>query len=126
AANLSFSSSVFRHALRLALAVAAATAIYRFGGIPRGYWMSMTTLLVVKPEFRETFVTGTARIIGTLLGGGLATLLVLALGHDHGVLAALLIGCVWLGYALFRACYALFTICFTGYFVLLVTLSGIC
>jgi len=125
AANLSLSSSVFRHALRLAFAVAAATAIYRFGGIPRGYWMSMTTLLVVKPEFRETFVTGTARIIGTLLGGGLATLLVLALGHHHGVLAALLIGCVWLGYALFRASYALFTICFTGYVVLLLTLSGL-
>jgi len=125
AANLSLSSSVFRHALRLALAVAAATAIYRFGGVPRGYWMSMTTLLVVKPEFRETFVTGTARIIGTLLGGGLATLLVLALGNHHGVLATLLVGCVWLGYALFRASYTLFTICFTGYVVLLLTLSGL-
>lgn len=85
----------------------------------------MTTLLVVKPEFRETFVTGTARIVGTLLGGGLATLLVLALGQHHGVLATLLIGCVWLGYAIFRASYTLFTISFTGYVVLLLTLSGL-
>jgi len=124
-ANLSFSSAVFRHALRLAVAVGGATAIYRFGDVPRGYWMSMTTLLVLKPEFRETFVTGTARIVGTLLGGGLATLLVLALGRHRGVLAALLVGCVWLGYALFRASYTVFTIFFTGYVVLLLTLSGL-
>lgn len=85
----------------------------------------MTTLLVVKPEFRETFVTGTARIVGTLLGGGLATVLVFALGDHHGVLVTLLVGCVWLGYAFFRASYTLFTVCFTGYVVLLLTLSGL-
>jgi uncharacterized membrane protein YccC len=116
---------VFRHALRLALAVTAATAIYRLGQVPRGYWVPMTTLLVLKPEFRETFVTGSARIVGTLIGGGLATLLTLALGPHHSVLVTLLLIFVWLGYSLFRASYVLFTICFTAYVVFLLTLSGV-
>jgi uncharacterized membrane protein YccC len=124
-ANLSFDSAIFRHALRMALAVVVATSIYRFAQLPRGYWMPMTTLLVLKPEFRETFVTGSARIVGTLIGGGFATLLMLVMGRHHAVVVAMLIVFVWLGYALFRASYTLFTICFTAYVVLLLTLSGV-
>ena len=124
-ANLSLDSAVFRHALRLALAVAAATAIYRLAHVPRGYWMPMTTLLVLKPEFRETFVTGSGRIIGTLVGGGLATLLTLPTGSHRGVVVALLLVFVWLGYTVFRASYTLFTICFTAYVVFLLMLSGL-
>ena len=84
----------------------------------------MTTLLVLRPEFRETFVTGGARIAGTEAGGVIATVLVLALGTHHVVLAVLLLAFVWTGYTVFRASYTLFIICFTGYVVLLLTLSG--
>ena len=43
--------------------------------------MPMTTLLVLKPEFRETFVTGSARIVGTLIGGGLGITVALVLSQ---------------------------------------------
>src|SRR5207244_3727258 len=118
-ANFSLGSAVFRHALRLSLAVVAATAIYRFAQIPRGYWMPMATLIVLKPEFRETFVTGSARILGTLVGGGLATLLTLLTGSHRAVPVVMLLVFVWAGYTLFRASYTLFTICFTAYVVFL-------
>lgn len=124
-ANLTRRSAACRHALRLAIAVGAATALYLLAAIPRGYWLAMTALIVLKPEFRETFVTGTARILGTLVGAALATLLLRLLGTHHAVLTLLLLTCVWAGYALFRVNYTLFTLSFTAYVVLLLTLSGV-
>ena len=36
---------------------------------------------MLKPEYRETFVTGIARMLGTLAGAGLAPLLVAISDH---------------------------------------------
>jgi uncharacterized membrane protein YccC len=124
-ANLSLQSAACRHALRLSVAMAVATAIYRLAALPRGYWFPMTTLLVLKPEFRETFVTGVTRIIGTLAGAGLAALLVETLGSHPSMLTVMLIVFVWSGYALFRANHAAFTVCITGYIVVLLYLAGV-
>ena len=49
AANVSLRSTAFRHALRLAATMAVATAAWRVSGLPRGYWIPMTALLVLKP-----------------------------------------------------------------------------
>lgn len=124
-ANLSLQSTACRHGLRLAAALAFATAVYRITGLPRGYWFSMTTLIVLKPGFRETFVTGVTRIIGTLAGAALAALLVGLLGSHPVVVTALLLVAVWSGYALFRANYAVFAMCITAYVVLLLRLGGV-
>jgi uncharacterized membrane protein YccC len=125
AANLSLQSTACRHALRLAAGLAFATAVYRITALPRGYWFPMTTLLVLRPEFRETYVTGITRILGTLAGAGLAPLLVAALGAHPAAVTVLLLAFVWSGYTVFRANYVLFTICITGYVVLLLYLSGV-
>jgi uncharacterized membrane protein YccC len=124
-ANLSLDSTACRHAVRLAAALALATAIYRATGLPRGYWISITALLVLRPDFRETYVRGITRIVGTLTGAGLAALLVRGLGTHPVWLTALLLVFVWSGYSLFRANYTVFTICITGYVVVLLFLSGV-
>ena len=54
------------------LTLAIATAIYRILQLPRGDWLPLTALLVLKPEFHDTFIRGISRIAGTLLGGGFA------------------------------------------------------
>jgi hypothetical protein len=122
--NLTLRSTTFRHALRLSFAVTLATALYRITALPRGYWFPMTTLLVLKPEYRETFVTGITRIAATLAGAAIAGAVVGALGDHAAILATLLLLFVWGGYAIFRANYALFTICITGYVVVLMHLAG--
>jgi uncharacterized membrane protein YccC len=122
-ANLSFRSTAFRHAVRLAVTLAVATALARAYALPRGYWFPMTALLVLKPEFRETFVTGITRVIGTLAGAGVAALLVEVVGADPTEVTVLLLLFVWAGYTLFRASYTLFTVCITGYIVLLLYLA---
>src|SRR4051812_36324304 len=57
-ANLSLQSAVCRHAIRLAIGVAIAETISRSLETPRAYWLPMTTILVLKPEFTVTFTRG--------------------------------------------------------------------
>jgi uncharacterized membrane protein YccC len=124
-ANLTRESTACRHGLRLGATVALATALYRFLELPKGYWVPLTAVLVLKPEFHDTFARGISRIAGTLLGGGVATLITyLVTPGAHG-LTALVLCCVWSGYALVRTSYALFTICITGYVVFLLMLAGL-
>jgi uncharacterized membrane protein YccC len=124
-ANLSLQSTACRHALRLAVAVGIATTIYRVLQLPRGYWMPMTALLVLRPDFHETFTRGAARIGGTILGAGVATLLVRELHPGSTALMLLLLLFVWACYAIFRMNYTLFTIAVTGYVVFILRLSGV-
>ncbi len=72
-ANLSFRSTVFRHAVRLAVCVALAGGIAAATGLQRGYWLPMTVAVVLKPDFTATFSRGILRIAGTLAGLLLAT-----------------------------------------------------
>ena len=110
--------------MRLAAALAFATAVYRLASLPRGYWFPMTTLLVLKPEYRETFVTGITRIVATLAGAAIAGAIIAMIGDHPAILWSLLLLFVWCGYAIFRASYALFTISITGYVVVLMQVAG--
>ena len=124
-ANLTRESTAFRHALRLAVAVGIATTIYRLLQLPRGYWMPMTALLVLRPDFHDTFARGAARMAGTILGGGIATAIVLALHPGPIALTLLLLIFVWSCYATFRMNYTVFTVAVTGYVVFILMLSGV-
>jgi uncharacterized membrane protein YccC len=124
-ANLTLDSTACRHALRLSVTLAIATAIYRMLEMPRGYWMPLTALLVLKPEFHDTFARGIARIAGTLLGAAFATLIARTIQLGPQGLTVMVLGCVWAGYALVRASYAVFTVFITGYVVFLLMLAGV-
>jgi uncharacterized membrane protein YccC len=124
-ANLTLQSTACRHALRLAVTLAIATAVYRIMGLPRGYWLPMTAVLVLRPEFYDTFGRGMARIAGTVLGAAIATLIAHWAAPGPMVLTLVVLGFVWAGYALVRTSYALFTICITGYVVFLLVLAGV-
>ena len=63
-------------------------------------------------------------MLGTLAGAALAPLLVAMLVGTIRQVTALLLVFVWGGYSLFRANYAAFTVCITGYVVLLLYLAG--
>jgi uncharacterized membrane protein YccC len=112
------------YALRLAVALAAATIMYRWLSWPRGPWIPLTALLVLKPELHETFARGLARMGGTIIGAGFATAIMVALAPGETMLTLLALFFVWAGYSLFRTNYGLFTICITAYVVFLVVLAG--
>jgi uncharacterized membrane protein YccC len=72
-ANLNLRSAAFRHALRLAVCVGAADAVARAAGLSRPYWLTMTAVIVLKPDFTATFTRGVLRVAGTFIGLALAT-----------------------------------------------------
>lgn len=80
-ANLHLQSVAFRHALRLGVCVCLAVIGERvfghaFGAIGHGFWVPMTTAIVLKPDFAGTFSFGLLRVAGTLAGLVLTTALV--------------------------------------------------
>ena len=124
-ANLTLGSTAFRHAIRVAATLAIATEVYHWAALPRGYWVPLTALLVLKPEFHGTFATSLARVAGTLVGAAGATLITVALSPGPFTLIVLVLGFVWCGYAFSRTNYTIFVICMTGYVVFLLALAGI-
>jgi len=64
-----------RHALRIALLMMVAVAVYKWFDIPRGYWIAFTAVIVLQPDYGSTCEKAGQRIVGTLAGCILASLL---------------------------------------------------
>ncbi|PWW48860.1 putative membrane protein (TIGR01666 family) [Melaminivora alkalimesophila] len=67
-AQLQVRSALFRHAVRLSLALAAAWAAMQLADPSHGYWIMLTTLIVCQPTYGATVVRLAQRIGGTVLG----------------------------------------------------------
>jgi uncharacterized membrane protein (TIGR01666 family) len=67
-ANITPSSLLFRHAIRLSLALTCGYAAIQFFGIERGYWILLTTLFVCQPNYSATRQKLSSRVVGTLVG----------------------------------------------------------
>ncbi|HEY5051124.1 MAG TPA: FUSC family protein, partial [Acidothermaceae bacterium] len=118
-ANLTWQSDAFQHAVRLAAVVSAAAVIAHVVGIGRGYWLALTAVLVLRPEFSVTFTRGVGRAVGTFLGVGLATIVAVT-ANPHGWVLVPFVGVfVWLAGAVFNASYAAFSVAVTGAVVFL-------
>jgi uncharacterized membrane protein YccC len=118
-ANLTWRSDAFQHALRLACVVSASAVVAHAVGIGRGYWLALTAVLVLRPEFSVTFTRGLGRALGTLLGVGIASVVAVTT-HPHGWVLVAFVGVfVWLSGALFNVSYAVFSVAVTGVVVFL-------
>ncbi len=120
-ANLTFRSALFRHAVRLAVALAIASVIYRELTLPLGYWLPLTTGIVLRPEFFSTFARGIARMLGTVLGVLVATLLTMVPDSSHLLDMALIILFAWAMYTVVNFNYALFSFFLTSEIVMLLS-----
>lgn len=68
--------SFFHHAARLAVALVLGSLIARYLAWPHPYWIPMTIVWMSKPDQTGTFSRVIERIFGTLLGLGIAILLI--------------------------------------------------
>jgi uncharacterized membrane protein YccC len=114
-ANLTLRSATFRHAIRLGVALALATALYRLLPLPleRGYWIPVTTLLVLRSDFTTTFTRGLASMLGTMLGAVLAALLASILAPTQGILVIVVAITAYLAFSVLLASYAIFSVFIT-------------
>ncbi len=120
-ANLTLRSTTFRHAIRMGVVLAIATAIYHLFPNPRGYWIALTAVLVLKPDFTSTFTRSAACIVGTLLGVVLTSLLVSILPPTPAVLLTLLAIASFLAYTFMNASYTISSALITAEVIMLLT-----
>jgi Predicted membrane protein len=124
-ANLTPHSVAFRHAVRCAVVLTLAFVLSRHFQLPHGYWLPMTAAIVLRPDFAATFNFGLLRVVGTVLGLILTTLL-LRLTPDvvwaHIALMGVL--CVAFRY-LAGAHYGIAVAALTGTVVVLLSFEGV-
>ncbi|MGL5032991.1 MAG: FUSC family protein [Microcystaceae cyanobacterium] len=75
--NFNIESPLFRHALRLSVGSVLGVLIYTSLSIAQGFWIGLTLLVVLKPDFSLTFQRFFSRILGTILGIGAVYLIFL-------------------------------------------------
>ena len=118
-------SAVFRHAIRLSCAVTTAELLARNLETPRAYWLPMTAVVVLKPEFTVTFTRGLLRIAGTITGLLLATVMFHFLPPGVGLEVVLIAGFVFLLRWIGPANYGIFGVAVSALVVLLISFTGV-
>jgi hypothetical protein len=100
------------HALRLGVAAAAGTLLYRAIDLPHGYWIPLTTLAILQPGEHATRVRAIQRAAGTLAGAAAIVVITVVTDAPWALVACAAVSAFWL-YALDAR----------GYFWLVVTLT---
>ncbi|MFF5334760.1 FUSC family protein [Streptomyces sp. NPDC013181] len=117
-------SPILRHAVRIAAVAAVGYLVGRLLPLGHGYWAPMAAVMVMRPEFSQTYSRAVARFGGTLVGVFLASVIVQA-AHPHtGSLAVLAVVCALLMYLLMRTGYAVSQACVGAYVVFLLGMAG--
>ena len=123
-ANLTRTSEVFRHALRVGVTLAVAVAISHLFPLGHGYWLPMTVMIVLKPDFAATLSRGLGRSVGTLLGAGLVTLLLAVLAPSSAGLIVLTVALYGASVAVLRANYVIYSVGVASLVVVLLAFTG--
>jgi YccS/YhfK family integral membrane protein len=97
-AQLRVQSALFRHAVRLALALLAGFALMRLTGDHHGYWIVLTITFVSQPHYAATLKRLSQRVSGTAMGLALGWALIRLFPDDlaSSVLIAIS-GAIFLG-----------------------------
>ncbi|MGR4884730.1 FUSC family protein [Streptomyces sp. LARHCF249] len=124
-AELRPGSPVLRHALRVTAVACAGLVIGRALPFGHAYWAPMASVMVMRPDFTQTYSRAVARFGGTLVGVAAATGIV-QLAHPgmylSGFLAVLSAG---LMYVLMSTGYAVSQVFVSAYVVFLLGMGGV-
>lgn len=124
-ANLSPRSEAFRHAVRTAVCLCLALSVARLWHLPHGYWLPMTVAIVLRADFAATFKFGLLRVLGTVLGLVLTTVL-LHLAPDDVWAHLLLMALLCMSFRLLAgAHYGIAVAALTGTVVILLSFEGV-
>jgi uncharacterized membrane protein YccC len=116
-------SIVLRYGLRLALVTSAAVWLTSALGLQRGYWVTITVVLILQPYTGVTSMRALQRVLGTVLGGVLTAALG-ALFHDPVAILPLVFVFAAVSVALLPLNYTAFSVFLTPTFVLLAEASA--
>jgi uncharacterized membrane protein YccC len=121
--NFTFRSVIFRHALRLALVTTVAELIGSLLKIPTGYWVTLTAIVALKPNFGGTSQTTVQRILGTVLGGIIGITLVVLI-QDRLAIAVCLLVLIVAAWSMRPLSYTIFVTLLTPIIILILNMTG--
>jgi uncharacterized membrane protein (TIGR01666 family) len=115
--NLTFRSNNFRYAVRLTAAMLMGYGISSVFAVSHTYWVLLTIITILKPVYNVTRRRNIQRVIGTLAGVIIASL-ILFLISNATVLLILLIVSMLMAYSFLRINYLGFVIFLTIYIII--------
>ncbi|MFE3499932.1 FUSC family protein [Kitasatospora sp. NPDC059146] len=118
-----WSAASARYGLRVALCIAAGSAVTANYPLSKSYWVPMTIAFVVKPDLGSVFLRAVSRAVGTVLGV-VVTAALLASTTEEWVLTAVAALCVALLPYATAAHYGLTTVAMTPMALVLLQLGG--
>jgi uncharacterized membrane protein YccC len=118
-AQLTLTSTLARHALRLACAGTAGLLVAAVVDPAHGVWMTTAAIIVLKPDFGGTVRSALLRSAGTVLGALIAGLIA-ALIEDQLALTLIALGFTIAAVAVLQRNYGLFMVLITPLAILLV------
>ncbi|WP_405497458.1 FUSC family protein [Streptomyces sp. NBC_00096] len=122
--ELRHDSPVLRHSLRSTVVVVAGYLIGHNLPLGHGYWVAMVAVLIMRPDFAQTYGRVASRFTGNLIGVTLASL-TLALAHPNELVTGLLIiGCGGLVFLFMETGYAAVQAAGSTYCILGLGLAG--
>ncbi|MFB6876228.1 FUSC family protein, partial [Streptomyces sp. NPDC056323] len=123
-AELRPGSPILRHAVRVSVVAAGGYLIGTVLPFGHGYWAPMAAVMVMRPEFSQTYARSVARFGGTIVGVSLATAIVQTTHPGVTTAAALSVLCALLMYLLMRTGYVVGQACVSAYVVFLLGMAG--
>ncbi|WP_051939452.1 FUSC family protein [Phaeacidiphilus oryzae] len=122
--NLRWDSPVFRHAVRTASVAALGDATARALHWSHGYWAPLTAVMVMRPDFARTYGRGTARLVGTVAGVVVATVVVVLTRPGPWFCAGLVVVSLAGAFLTMRSGYLATSACTAAYVVFLLSMTG--
>jgi len=121
--NLTFSSSTFRHAMRVSIAMLIGYVVAKMLNSSHSYWILLTVLVISKPAFSLTKQRNYERLIGTVIGAliGMGILIYI---HDKHTLFFILLFCMIGTYSFQRKNYIVSVLFMTPYILVLFDFLG--
>lgn len=115
-------SPIFRHAVRVCVVVTAAYLIGMRLPLGHEYWAALAAVLIMRPDFSQTYSRAFARFCGTLVGVALASGFLHPGPYGSAVAA---VCCAFLAFLLMSTGYAVVSACLAAHVVFLLGMAGL-
>ncbi len=121
--NITFSSTTFRHSLRVATVMLIGYILAKSLNFSHSYWILLTILVISKPGFSLTKQRNYERLIGTVVGAFLG-MGILVYVQDKNTLFVILLFCMIGAYSFQRKNYVVSVVFMTPYILVLFDFLG--
>ncbi|KQN38833.1 hypothetical protein ASE92_05270 [Pedobacter sp. Leaf41] len=121
--NLTYSSSTFRHSLRVTVVMTLGFIVSQLLDFSHSYWILLTILVISKPGFSLTKERNYQRLIGTTVGAFIG-MAVVSYIHDKNALFTILLICMIGSYSFQRKNYVVSVLFMTPYILILFDFLG--